>query len=84
MNFTMEIIITRRPTILDPEGKAVEHALHELGLGNIANVRIGKHVKLIVTADDEEQARAIVEEACRKLLANPVMDDYTITRATGS
>ncbi|MDX1430156.1 MAG: phosphoribosylformylglycinamidine synthase subunit PurS [Rhodothermales bacterium] len=75
--FKANVEVTLRPSILDPQGKAVEHALHDLGLSTVSKVRIGKHVELWVDADGEDAARSIVESACDKLLANPVMEDYT-------
>jgi phosphoribosylformylglycinamidine synthase len=79
MIFKATIIVRRRPTILDPEGKAVQHALQSLELRGLDHLRIGKLIEMTVDADSEAAARATVDEACRKLLANPVMDDYEIT-----
>jgi phosphoribosylformylglycinamidine synthase subunit PurS len=77
--FTATITVTLRPSILDPEGKAIEHALHSLALEHLAHVRVGKHIVLTVATDDRDEATRMVDEACRKLLANPVMEDYTFT-----
>jgi phosphoribosylformylglycinamidine synthase len=68
--------VTLRPSILDPQGKAVEHAIGTLNVGTVRNVRIGKYVELAVDASTEEEARKVTEDVCRKLLANPVMEDY--------
>lgn len=76
--FTAHVRVTLRPSILDPQGQAVERALHSLGLTGIAGVRTGKHIALTVDAPDAAAARAAVEEACRKLLANPVTEDAEI------
>ena len=65
------ITVTLRPSILDPEGKAIEHALQSLAMREVSQVRVGKRIEMEVDAPDREQARAIVDEACRKLLANP-------------
>ncbi len=73
------VTVTLRPSILDPEGKTVEQSLHQLGYGDVHNVRIGKHIELEVDSDTEAKAREIVESVCNKLLANPVMEDYTFT-----
>lgn len=73
------ITITLRPSILDVQGKAVELGIHTLGLKEVENVRIGKSVQMTVNAANEEEARRITEEACRKLLANSVMEDFTFT-----
>jgi len=75
------ITITLRTSILDVQGKAVEHGIHTLGMTNVGNVRIGKHVELDIDAADEAEAARITDEACRKILANQVMEDYSFTVA---
>lgn len=62
--------------LLDPQGKAVSSSMKNLNLEVITNVRIGKHITLIVDAKDEAEAKGKVDEACKKLLANPVMESY--------
>ncbi len=79
MTFKASIHITLRPSILDPQGKAVHHALGNLGYDAVRRVRIGKHAELWIEAESEEAARAVAQEACEKLLANPVMEDFAIT-----
>lgn len=74
--FLSKIRVTLRPSILDPQGKAVEHAIATLNVGAIKDVRIGKYIELKVDAADEVTARVATEEVCRKLLANPVMEDF--------
>lgn len=71
-----KISITLRPSILDPQGKAVEHAIGTLGVGTVRNVRMGKGVEMTIDAPSEKEARAVVDTVCRKLLANPVMEDF--------
>lgn len=73
------ITITLRPSILDVQGKAVELGIHTLGMKEVENVRIGKSVQMTVNASNEEEAKRITEEACRKLLANSVMEDFTFS-----
>lgn len=73
------ITVTLRPSILDVQGKAVEHSIHALGMNQVHNVRIGKAIHLMVDVQTEEEAKRITEEACKKLLANPVMEDYIFT-----
>lgn len=73
------IQITLRPSILDPEGKTVEQSLHQLGYSNVSHVRIGKYIELEVDTDTEEKARETVDSVCSKLLANPIMEDYTFS-----
>ncbi|MBK8551117.1 MAG: phosphoribosylformylglycinamidine synthase subunit PurS [Ignavibacteria bacterium] len=75
--FTAKINISLRKTILDPQGKAVEHSLKSLGFGSIVDTRIGKYIELKINAETKQEAEKISEEACRKLLANPVMEDYS-------
>lgn len=77
--YTVIIHITLRPSILDPKGKAAGEALAHLGYTAISNVRIGKTVRMSVQAPNADAARAIAKEACEKLLANEVMEDFTIT-----
>lgn len=66
-----------RSEILDPQGKAVKLGLHNLQMDSIDNVRIGKHIRLEVDAESEDKARETVDSACRQLLANLIMEDYS-------
>lgn len=77
--FHIEILVTPRPGILDPEGKAIHHALGSLGYEEVADVRVGKAVYLELDAGSGEDARERADEMCRKLLANPVTEDYEIS-----
>jgi phosphoribosylformylglycinamidine synthase len=79
MNFVAEIKIMPLKELLDPQGKAVMGALSNLGIKSISDVRIGKHIQLNMEAASAEEARAIAEEAAQKLLANPVMEEFTIS-----
>ena len=74
--FLSKIKITLRKSILDPQGKAVEHAIGTLNVGNVTDVRMGKYIELKIDASDEHSARSTTETVCKKLLANPVMEDY--------
>ena len=76
--FKAKVRITLRPSILDPQGKAVHHALENLGYDIIERVRMGKYAEMWVDAETEEAAMTAVRAACEKLLANPVMEDYSI------
>jgi phosphoribosylformylglycinamidine synthase len=78
MIFLAEIKIMPLKELLDPQGKAVMGGLSNLGLRNIEDVRIGKHIQLQIEANDAPEAKKIAEEASQKLLANPVMEEYTI------
>lgn len=77
MKFIAEIDVMPLKEILDPQGKAVTGSMKNLGLENIQNVRIGKHITLEIEAVDETAASARVEEACTKLLANLIMESYS-------
>ena len=80
--YKANIHITLRQSILDPQGKATQHALHNLGFGGVNKVRMGKYVEMWIEATDEEGARTIADDACAKLMANPVMEDYSFTIET--
>lgn len=77
--YKAKVNVTLRPSILDPKGKAAHHALQNLGLSEVNQVRIGKFIELDVDAKDEDEAKKIVESACTQLLANEVMEDFEIT-----
>jgi len=77
--YIAKINITLRTSILDPQGKAVHHALENLGMSGVDDVRIGKYVELKVNGNTPDEARRVAEDACKKLLANPVMEDYSYT-----
>ncbi len=74
--YLSKIRVTLRPSILDPQGKAVQHAIATLGMNDVQDVRMGKYIELKVVAKSESEARKTTEEICRKLLANPVMEDF--------
>jgi phosphoribosylformylglycinamidine synthase subunit PurS len=78
MTFSVSINIMPQKEILDPQGKAVKLGLANLNLTSIADVRIGKHIDMVVEASSEAAAHAMVEEACQKLLANLIMESYSI------
>jgi phosphoribosylformylglycinamidine synthase PurS subunit len=70
--------VTHLPGVLDPQGATVERALPALGYTNVSDVRIGKSIRLIVEAPDVGAARAQVDEMCHRILANPVIEAFTI------
>lgn len=79
MKYIAEIDVMPLKALLDPQGKAVTHGLKNMGLSGVDNVRIGKHISLEVEADSKEKASAHVEDACKKLLSNPIMESYHFT-----
>jgi phosphoribosylformylglycinamidine synthase PurS subunit len=83
MKFIAEINVMPQKEILDPQGKAVKLGLHNLGIDDVSDVRIGKHITMALDADSEADAKQRVETACSKLLANMIMEDYTYTLKEG-
>ena len=81
MNYSVHINVMPLKDLLDPQGKAVLGGLGSLGMNTIEDLRIGKHITLQVSAESPEQAKAIAEEASKKLLANPVMEYFEISVA---
>jgi phosphoribosylformylglycinamidine synthase subunit PurS len=81
MRFSFEVLVSLKPGLSDPQGKAVASALPALGWTNVSGVRVGKHIALEVDADDEPSARAQVEEMAIRLLSNPVIEDFRILAA---
>jgi phosphoribosylformylglycinamidine synthase len=71
-----KIHVTLKQGILDPQGKAIEHALDSLGFKNAANVRVGKYMELDVNETDKTKAEAQVRSMCEKLLANTIIEEY--------
>jgi phosphoribosylformylglycinamidine synthase len=76
--YEARIEVGHRPGILDPQGGVIERALPALGWANVSHVRVGKSIRLAVDAPDEDSARAQIEEMCRRLLANPVIEDFAV------
>ncbi|CAG5079830.1 phosphoribosylformylglycinamidine synthase subunit PurS [Parvicella tangerina] len=77
MKFKANIDIMPLEALLDPQGKAVSQSMGNVGLSEITNVRIGKHITLFVEADSKDVASIKVDEACKKLLANQIMESYS-------
>ncbi len=83
MKYNAHINVMPLKELLDPQGKAVNNSLHNLGLTNINDVRIGKHISLQLEAPTKDEAEKMAREACKKLLANPVMEAFDLTLAEG-
>ena len=81
MKRRFEVVVDLKEGLADPQGKAIEEALPTMGWSNVEEVRMGKHVSLTVDADSEGAARSLVEEMARRLLSNPVIEDFRILRA---
>lgn len=78
MRFEIAIDIMPRGEISDPQGQTIELALPKLGFGSISNVRVGKRMTMTVDAVDEKRAIEEIQNACRKFLANPAIEEFSI------
>ncbi len=82
VKYFVYIAIERKEAILDPQGKAVEHSLGSLGFRQIENTRIGKLVRLTVEAASPAEASVVAGQAAEKLLANPIMETFSVIQIT--
>ena len=71
-----KVYVTPKPGVLDPAGKAIEQALHALGFAEAQDVRLGKYIEMRIDGDADTGAPARLDDMCRKLLANGVIEDY--------
>lgn len=83
MKYIAHINVMPLKELLDPQGKAVNSSLHNLGIEQVQDVRIGKHITLSIEATDKAEAENLAREACKKLLANPVMETFDFELAEG-
>jgi phosphoribosylformylglycinamidine synthase len=83
MKYTAHINIMPLKELLDPQGKAVNNSLHNLGLTQVQDVRIGKHITINLDAANKDEAEKLVKEACTKLLANQVMESFEFSLTEG-
>ena len=74
--FLARVYVTLKPTVNDPQGLAIRSGLHHLGFESVDAVRMGKYLELRLDEPDAESARGKVEQMCRQLLANPVIEQY--------
>ncbi|HYM16810.1 MAG TPA: phosphoribosylformylglycinamidine synthase subunit PurS [Dehalococcoidia bacterium] len=77
--FLARVYVTLKPTVNDPPGLTIKGALSSLGFANVSSVRSGKYMEITLDAGDGAEAEAQVAEMCRKLLANPVIEDFRFT-----
>ncbi|MBA7519866.1 Phosphoribosylformylglycinamidine synthase subunit PurS [subsurface metagenome] len=76
MKFIVEINVMPLKALLDPQGKAVSQSMKNIGFNEISNVRIGKHITLEIESESKEKALERVNEACNRILSNPIMEGY--------
>ena len=74
----LRVVVRLRPGIMDVQGSAIQRALAGLGFAEVGELRVGKVIELDLPGDDFAAARARVEDMCRRLLVNPVLEDYTV------
>jgi phosphoribosylformylglycinamidine synthase len=74
--YLARVYVTLKPTVNDPQGLTIRGGLHSLGFASVESVRAGKYMEIRIDAPDRASAEAQVAEMCRKLLANPVIEDY--------
>lgn len=77
--FNAKVEVKLKEVVLDPQGKAVLSALHNLGFSDVTDTRVGKLIELKLNEESMEKAEEKVDQVCKKLLANPVIEDYSIT-----
>jgi phosphoribosylformylglycinamidine synthase len=77
------VTVTLKPSILDPQGEAVAHALQNMGVKGVQSVRIGKHIELEIEGVEEKALRAKLEEISKELLSNPVMENFHLDLRAG-
>ncbi len=78
-DFKVKVEVKLKSMVLDPQGKAVLSALHKLGYSQVTDTRVGKLIELTVRDANEETVKGLVKEMCDKLLANPVIEDFSIS-----
>lgn len=76
--------VTLKPVVLDPQGDAVLHGLHQLGFNDVSRVRVGKYLELTLSAGTQADAEAMVKQMCERLLANPVIESYSFSVEPGN
>jgi phosphoribosylformylglycinamidine synthase subunit PurS len=76
--------VTLKPVVLDPQGDAVLHGLHQLGFDAVSRVRVGKYLELTFAAASQNDAETMVRQMCDRLLANPVIESYTFSVEPGN
>jgi phosphoribosylformylglycinamidine synthase subunit PurS len=79
MKFIAEIDVMPHKELLDPQGKTVANNMDHIHITGVEDIRIGKHIRMVIAADSETDAREKVDLACKKLLINPIMENYSFT-----
>ncbi len=74
------VIVTLKKDVLDPQGKIVQNTLYNMGMNNLGNIRQGKHFEIEIDENDHSIAQKKIDEMCKKLLVNLIIEDYKITK----
>jgi phosphoribosylformylglycinamidine synthase len=74
--FKANVYVSLKKQVLDPQGKTIQHALHDLGFDSVQSIRYGKFLEVELDAETREKAEQDLDAICRRLLANPVIEDY--------
>jgi len=77
MNFVADIVVTLKPSVLDPQGSTVKEALHSMGYSKVDDVRMGKYMEVTLSAESKDDAQNKIDEMCHKVLVNPVIETYS-------
>ncbi|MEA3442046.1 MAG: phosphoribosylformylglycinamidine synthase subunit PurS [Chloroflexota bacterium] len=77
--YLAKVYIILKPTVNDPQGLTIKGALHNLGFSEVTSVRAGKYIEMKIDQDRQDKARGEIDQMCRKLLANPVIEDYSFS-----
>ena len=75
--YLVRVYVSLKSTVNDPQGLTILNALHSLGFSSVSDIRAGKYFVMRIDESDEESARRQVEESCKKLLANPIIEEYS-------
>ncbi|MBV9241591.1 MAG: phosphoribosylformylglycinamidine synthase subunit PurS [Acidobacteria bacterium] len=73
-----KVYVTLKPSVLDPQGKAIQHSVESLGYRNISDIRQGKYFEIAFATDSESDARSAAEKLAKDVLANPVIEEYSV------
>jgi len=82
--YLAKVYITLKPTVNDPQGLTIKGALHDLGFQNVSSVRAGKYMEIMIEENNLAKAERQLQEMCRKLLANPVIENFRLDLEPGS
>lgn len=81
MKFRFEVLVSLKEGLLDPQGRTIEDAFPTLGWPNVSEVRVGKHISLVVDGENQAEARAQVDDMARRFLSNPVIEEFQVLTA---